>query len=230
MQAILLAGGLGTRLRTVVADRPKVMAEVAGRPFLEHLLLRLTRQGVRRVVLAVGYLHEQIIGHFGSSWNGLTLTYSVEEEPLGTGGAIRKALDQIDDGPCFVLNADTWLEFDMSAMEAAHVEAAACLTMAVRPLDDVGRFGALELAAGRVVGFHEKGRQGPGLINAGVYLVARNVFDGLDLPDRFSIETDFLMPQVDQLRPLAFIVEGDFVDIGVPDDYASAQRLFAGHD
>lgn len=227
MQAVLLAGGLGTRLRSVVSDRPKVMAEVAGRPFLEHLLMRLAGQGVDRVVLAVGYLREHIIDHFGQRWGGLSIAYSVEHEPLGTGGAVRQALGRVEPGPCFVLNADTWLDFDLRAMLEAHRRAGSRLTIAVRPLDDVGRFGALEIADGHVVGFHEKGRTGPGSINAGVYLMEPAVFEGLGLSERFSIETDFLVPQVARLRPLAFEVLGDFIDIGVPEDYERAQQVFA---
>lgn len=229
MQAVLLAGGLGTRLRSVVSDRPKVMAEVAGRPFLEHLLMRLAGQGVERVVLAVGYLRECIIDHFGHRWGGLDVAYSVEHEPLGTGGAIKQALRMVEPKPCFVLNADTWLDFDLRAMLQAHGQAESRLTIAVRPLDDVGRFGALEIEGGRVVGFHEKGRSGPGAINAGVYLMEPSLLEGLGLPERFSIETDFLVPQVSRVRPLAFEAHGDFIDIGVPEDYVRAQKVFARH-
>lgn len=227
MQAILLAGGLGTRLRSVVADCPKVMAEVAGRPFLEHLLLRMARQGVRRVVMAVGYRRECIIDYIGSRWQGLDLAYSVEEEPLGTGGAIKQALSMADRSPCFVFNADTWVDLDLAAMLGQHLATGERLSMAIRRLDDVSRFGALELRQGRVVGFLEKDRSGPGAINAGVYLLQGDIFDGLGLPQRFSIETDFLMPQVGTLRPLAFEVHGDFIDIGVPEDYRRAQELFS---
>ena len=215
------------RLRSVVADRPKVMAEVAGRPFLEHLLDRLAAQGVRHVTLAVGYRHEDIVSHFGAAYQGMHLRYSIEAEPLGTGGAVRQALQGSDPAPSFVLNADTWLDLDMPAMLAAHQAQSACVSMAVRHLDDVGRFGALDLAAGRVQGFFEKGRSGPGSISAGVYLLQAAVFDGLGLAERFSIETDFLMPHVARLQPLAFETEGDFIDIGVPDDYARACQLFA---
>ena len=227
MQAVLLAGGLGTRLRSVVADRPKVMADVAGKPFLEQLLGRLAQQGVQRVVLAVGYLHEQITAHFGDSFSGMALHYSVEDSPLGTGGAVQQALQHAAAAPCFVLNADTWLDLDMQAMLRAHQAAQAAVSMAVRHVDDVGRFGALNVQGGHVLGFIEKGRQGPGHINAGVYLLPPDAFQGLGLPPRFSIETDYLMPQVGRLRPLAFEVTGDFIDIGLPEDYARAQQLFA---
>jgi len=227
VQAILLAGGLGTRLRSVVADRPKVMAEVAGKPFLEQLLLRLAAQGVERAVLAVGYLREQIVSHFGASFAGMEIVYSIEETPLGTGGAIRQALGDAGGAPSFVLNADTWLDFDMRAMLHAHRADRARLSMAVRQVAEVGRFGALDVRDGHVLGFFEKGRQGPGVINAGVYLLPTDAFQGLDLPARFSIESDYLMPQVARLRPLAFEVSGDFIDIGLPEDYRRAQRLFA---
>lgn len=228
MQAVLLAGGLGTRLRSVVADRPKVMADIAGRPFLEHLLDRLQEQGVARVTLAVGYRHEDIVDHFGDSYRGVALRYSIETEPMGTGGAIRLALALQAAGPSFVLNADTWLELDMPAMLAAHIAAQAPMSMAVRCLPDVGRFGALDIADGRVRGFFEKGRHGPGVINAGVYLVRQECLEGLGLPERFSFESDYLMPFVARLHPLAFATQGDFIDIGVPEDYERARRLFAG--
>lgn len=227
MQAIVLAGGMGTRLRSVVSDRPKVMAEIAGRPFLEHLLERLVAQGVGRVVLAVGYLREMIVSHFGSRFGALQIEYSVEEEPLGTGGAVRQALMLAERAPCFVLNGDTWLDIDLGAMLTAHQAAASRVTMAVRELEEVGRFGALELRDGRVVAFVEKGRQGPGHINAGMYLMGAEVFEPFGLPPRFSIETDFLMPQVAKLQPLAFECSGDFIDIGLPADYQRAQAMFA---
>lgn len=202
------------------------MAEIAGRPFLEHLLDRLAGQGVRRVTLAVGYRHEEIVTHFGATYHGLDLRYSIETEPLGTGGAVRKALAGESGTPSFVLNADTWLALDMQAMLAAHVAARARVSMAVRHLTDISRFGALEVRHGRVHAFVEKGRHGEGHINAGVYLLEPGIFDGLGLPARFSIETEFLMPQLTSLQPLAFETRGDFIDIGVPEDYTRAQLLF----
>jgi D-glycero-alpha-D-manno-heptose 1-phosphate guanylyltransferase len=229
VQAIVLAGGMGTRLRSVVADRPKVMAEIAGRPFLEHLLGRLSGQGVNRVVLAVGYLREMICSHFGSNFSGLRIDYSVEDSPLGTGGAVRQALLVAERAPCFVLNGDTWLDIDLAGMLDAHQTNASCVSMAVRALEDVGRFGALEVRNGRVVDFVEKGRQGPGYINAGLYLMSPEVFDSYDLPVHFSNETDFLMPQVARLHPLAFECSGDFIDIGLPADYQRALAMFARH-
>lgn len=230
MQAIVLAGGLGTRLRGVVPDLPKPMAPVAGRPFLEWVLDRLVDAGFDAVVLAVGYRHEAIRTHFGKRYRGLALRYSVEEQPLGTGGAIRLAGALIEGESPFVLNGDTCLEVDYRAMAAAHDAAGASMTMAVHRVGDVARYGSLDVRDGRVVGFTEKGPGGVGLINAGTYLLSHRLFDLMPDDRAFSFEQDLLVPELRALRPLAFVAEGRFIDIGVPDDFARAQELFARHD
>lgn len=227
LQAVVLAGGLGTRLRATVGDVPKVLAPVAGRPFLEHVLADLDRQGFRRVVLAVGYRREVIRARLGAAFGRLALAYSEETEPLGTGGAVRRAQGLAASGPCFLLNGDTWLDLDYPAMLAAHVRSGAKVSMAVREVPDVGRFGALELTRGRVTRFREKGAAGPGVINAGVYLLDGDVFAGFDLPEAFSLEKDFLQPHLGALAPLAFQATGRFIDIGVAEDYQRAQTLLA---
>jgi len=227
-EAIVLAGGLGTRLRKVVPDLPKALAPVAGQPFIDFLLHSLAASGCQRVVIAVGYRCELIVEHVGSKFAGLDVAYSIEDEPLGTGGATRKALSAIESSRAVVLNADTWLEIHYPAMLDAHCDAAARVTMAVREVADVGRYGAVDVEARRVVRFEEKGvRRGPGLINAGAYVFEQDVFDDVRLPDAFSLEVDFLTPCVARLAPLAFPVRGAFVDIGVPDDYVLAQSLLA---
>jgi D-glycero-alpha-D-manno-heptose 1-phosphate guanylyltransferase len=172
LQAIVLAGGLGTRLRGVIGDLPKTMARVAGRPFLEHVLNELVGQRFGRVVLAVGYRRDVIKQHFGGTYRALTLDYAEEAEPLGTGGALRQALQFMGTEPCFVLNSDTWAELDYAAMLEMHRRAAAQLTIAVRAVEDVQRFGAVEVHNDRVCRFAEKGHRGPGFINAGTYLLA----------------------------------------------------------
>ncbi|MBI3154364.1 MAG: nucleotidyltransferase family protein [Burkholderiales bacterium] len=235
MQAIVLAGGLGTRLRSAVPDLPKPMAPVAGRPFLAWILDQLEGAGFARAVLAVGYRHEAIRDHFGDRHGALALRYSVEDRPLGTGGALRLACDQAydqaddpaGDDAIFVLNGDTFVELDHRAMRAAHGAAGAALSIAVHRVDDTARYGALELRDGRVCGFIEKGRRGPGWINAGVYLLARGLLRQLPAGRALSFEQELLVPQVRSLRPPAFVAEGLFIDIGVPEDYARAQGLFA---
>lgn len=226
MQAIILAGGLGTRLRSVVPDLPKPMAPVAGRPFLAWVLDALVAADFRRAVLAVGYRFEAIQDYFGQAYRGLELAYSVESSPLGTGGALRLALDQVSASPVFVFNGDTFLDLDHAAMAAGHRAAGVRLSVAVAPVDDVSRYGALEIHDDRIVGFLEKGSRGPGHINAGVYLVDTDLLAELPSGRACSFEQEVLMGRVAELRPRAHGARGGFIDIGVPEDYDRAQRLF----
>ena len=227
MEAIVLAGGLGTRLRSVVADLPKPMAPVAGRPFLAILLDQLSEAGFTRVVLSVGYRHEAIVDHFGSRYRGLQLEYAVETRPLGTGGAMRLALRQVASPAVFVVNGDTFLQLDYAAMLAAHQGEDSRLTIAAQQVPDTSRYGALAIESGRIRGFLEKGRSGPGMINGGVYLLDPSLLQSPELPQSFSFETDLLVPRVREIAPLAFPTDGLFIDIGVPEDYARAQQLLA---
>jgi len=227
MQAIVLAGGLGTRLRSVVPDLPKPMAPVAGRPFLSFVLDRLVDAGFSRAVLAVGYRFEAIRDYFGDDYRGLALAYSVESAPLGTGGAIRLAADQITHLPVFILNGDTFLALDYAAMLQAHQQASAQISMAVCRVPDVGRYGALALQHDRVTGFLEKGGSGAGDINAGVYLLSADVLQQMPADTVFSFEQQLLVPRVGELQPLAFHTAGRFIDIGIPEDFERAQQLFA---
>lgn len=227
LQAIVLAGGLGTRLRSVVPDLPKPMAPVAGRPFLAHVLDALVEAGFASAVLAVGYRHEVIRDHFGHAYRGLPLTYSIESRPMGTGGAIRLAAARVSADPVFVLNGDTYLALDYRAMHAAHLAARARLSVAICAVSDVARYGSVEVEAGRIVGFHEKGRSGPGFINAGTYLLAGELIAQIPPERPHAFEQELLVPEVAALRPLAFPTRGRFIDIGVPEDYARAQALFA---
>lgn len=226
MEAIVLAGGLGTRLRSVVPDLPKPMATVAGRPFLGYVLDQLVDAGMTTAVLAVGHRHEVIQDHFGGEYRGLSLRYSVEDEPLGTGGAIRLAWDSIGAHDVFVLNGDTYLEIDYRAMLAAHVQGMATLTMAICHVPNVARYGALEVSEGIVRGFHEKSSSGPGWINGGTYVLGSGVRDRFPVQPAFALEQDVLVPEVTAVRPLAFPVSGLFIDIGLPEDYRRAETLF----
>ena len=227
MEAIVLAGGLGTRLRGVVDDVPKPMAPVHGRPFLALLLDRLVAAGFETAILAVGYRHEAIRGHFGAAYRGLALRYSVESEPLGTGGAIRLACEQAAARNLFVLNGDTYVELDFRAMLAAHLEAAAELSIAIHRVPDVARYGALELDGEIVCGLREKGRAGPGWINAGAYVMSAALRARFRGRKAFSFEGDLLAPEMESIRPRAFRAAGLFIDIGVPEDYARAKELLA---
>ena len=225
MQAIVLAGGLGTRLRGMVPELPKPMAPVQGRPFLAFILDRLVDAGFKVAILAVGYRREVIRSHFGERYRGLILRYSIEADPLGTGGAIRLAWSVTSASNVFVVNGDTYLELDYRGMLETHVRGEALLSMAVCHVPDAGRYGALDLRNGRICGFREKGPSGPGWINAGVYLLARQLLAHFPAQTAFSFEQDLLVAKVGALQPLAFVTNGLFIDIGVPEDYTRAQKL-----
>jgi D-glycero-alpha-D-manno-heptose 1-phosphate guanylyltransferase len=226
MEAIILAGGLGTRLRSVVTDLPKPLAPVHGRPFLALVLDQLVDAGFETAILAAGYRHEAIRDCFGDGYRGLVLRYSVESEPLGTGGAMRLACRQATARDVFVLNGDTYLELDYAAMLGAHVRASARFSMAVCHVPDVARYGALDLDNGIVRAVREKGGSGPGWINGGTYVLGAALRARLRADGAFSFEHDLLVPEIADIRPLAFPASGLFIDIGVPDDYLRAQTLF----
>jgi len=228
MEAIILAGGLGTRLAARVSDVPKAMAPVGGRPFLEILLHQLERCGCTRVVLSVGYLHSAIEGHFGEAFGGMRLAYAVEESALGTGGAIRRSLTMVREDAALVVNGDTFLDADYAEMLRYHRAQGVAMTMAVTRREDIARYGGVVIRNERVVGFEEKGRSGPGWINAGAYVLNRNLEWPADLPERFSFEKAFLGLRVAELKPAAFEVAGYFLDIGVPEDFDRAQTELAG--
>jgi D-glycero-alpha-D-manno-heptose 1-phosphate guanylyltransferase len=223
MEAIVLAGGLGTRLAGRLNGVPKPMAPIAGRPFLEILLHQLQRAGCGRVVLSVGHLYSVIENHLGTAFGEMRVDYSIESAPLGTGGAIRSALQHASEKAVLVLNGDTFLDADYAAMLGFHAAQAAGMTMAVTHRDDVARYGGVLVADGRITGFEEKGRSGPGWINAGAYVIDKNLEWPAHLPEKFSFETDFLAPEIARLAPAAYEVDGFFLDIGVPEDLDRAQ-------
>ena len=225
-EAIVLAGGLGTRLRSAVSDLPKAMAPVAGEPFLAYLLRHLERNGIRRVVLAVGYRHDAIQDYFGSAYGTLGLEYSVERELLGTGGGLRQALLHVLGSHAFVVNGDTFLRLDYGPM-AAILEGPDDIDMlvALRSVSDAGRYGRVNVSDGRIQGFTAGGAEGPGLINAGCYLVRKDIFHRHPMPPKFSLEKDFLEARVAELRPVAFPCDVPFIDIGVPQAFQDAQTL-----
>ncbi len=226
MRAIVLAGGLGTRLRPVVADVPKPLAPVAGRPFLSILLDRLEAGGVDEAVLAVGHRREAIIDRFGERHGGIRLRYAIETAPLGTGGGLRNAAGMVAPGPVLVVNGDTLLDIDHAAVMRAHRDGGRGLTMVLRRVADAGRYGRVVVGAGRVVAFAAAGGGGPGLINSGVYVLDPAILDDAP-PGPFSFEKDFLEPRIAALKPLAVETDGYFIDIGVPEDYRRAQTELA---
>lgn len=203
------------------------MAPVAGRPFLEILLIRLAQKGFLRVVLSVGYLADTIIGHFGARFSGMELVYAFEQSPLGTGGAVRLALTFCENEHAFVFNGDTYLDLEVRRVESRWQKRKRPIIVA-REVNDTSRFNRLVVGHGKVKEFREKGVSGCGLINAGCYVLPRNLLDAFPLGHAFSLETDFLPPAVQRRSFDCYVTRGRFVDIGVPDDYVRAQRELAG--
>lgn len=227
MEAIVLAGGFGTRLRHIVSDVPKPMAPVAGRPFLEYILRDLAAKGVTRAVLAVGYMAECIENHFGTSFAGVELVYSREDRPLFTGGAIKQALAQCTQENVLVVNGDTFFDVDLAALERVHTEHSAVLTVATKEMTDFDRYGTVRTDAdGRIVAFEEKKPYARGAINGGVYLLRRGALDEIE-SEKFSFEQEFMERFVGEGRFFACPCDGYFIDIGIPEDYARAQEDFA---
>ncbi|MCX7627395.1 MAG: nucleotidyltransferase family protein [Methylophilaceae bacterium] len=226
MEAIVLAGGFGSRLRQVVADVPKPMAPIAGRPFLEILLGSLAEKGFSRVVLSLGYMAEKISGHFGARFAGLDITYVVEDTPLGTGGATRLAATACAQDHVFVFNGDTYLDLEVDLLERQW-QAKRHPIVVGRRVPDTTRYGRLVVDGDRITSFAEKGIAGPGLINAGCYVVATDALAQFPVNQPFSIETDYLVPEVARATVEVFVTEGVFIDIGIPEDYALAQTLLA---
>ena len=227
-EAIVLAGGFGTRLREMVDNVPKPLAPVAGRPFLAWLLDALAAQGLRNVVLATGYRGDQIELALGRDWQGMALSYSREDEPLGTGGAVALAMQRIMGDACFVLNGDTWVALDYAAFDRQ--TAAVPLGMVLARVPDVARYGAVFVEGNRVTGFSEKGRSGAGFINAGVYRLSRSLLHGFAVGVAFSFERDVLVPVAARGMVGGYMETEDFIDIGVPEDYRRAQARFAARE
>ena len=231
MRAIVLAGGLGTRLRSVVSDVPKPMAPIAGRPFLEWLLDYWIAQGVTEVVLAVSYLNEKVRAHFGAAYRGVPIAWSIEETPLGTGGGLVQAWNATArDAPALVMNGDTFCEASAArlaeALTARHGDGV--ISVFEAPLD--ARYAAIETdEAGRILRFGDAPAAGRGYMNAGVYLLAPSFFADGPEPHAASLETD-LLPAALAAGKRLYVQRsaGRFIDIGVPGDYARAPSVLAG--
>ena len=223
----ILCGGLGTRLRSAVADRPKALAEVAGRPFLAWLLDLLDTHGFSRVVLCTGYRAVQIETEFGASHRGLHLRYSPEPEMLGTGGALRHALPLLETETVLVVNGDSYCHADLGRFWRDHADSRAAASMLLSHVDDTSRYGSVRLSEhGRVAAFQEKAAStGPGWINAGIYLANRALLQAIPPRTACSLERE-VFPSWIKLGLRGVMSDGAFVDIGTPESYVDANCLF----
>ena len=223
MEAIVLAGGFGTRLSTVVSDVPKPMAPINGRPFLEYLLDDLNEKGISRVILAVGYKKEIIKSHFKEKYKNIDIIYSDEDIPLGTGGAIKKALTLAKDENIFIINGDTFFDVDLKEMYQFHKKNSSKLTLAIKEMEKFDRYGSLILEGDKIIKFEEKKCVDKGYINGGIYLIKKELLNKEE-KESFSFEKDILENKKFQIEKYGHKSEGYFIDIGIPEDYYKFQK------
>ncbi|GJL49418.1 nucleotidyltransferase family protein [Candidatus Nitrospira salsa] len=226
---MILCGGLGTRLRTVVSDRPKSMAIVGGRPFLEWWLRRLHKDGCRRVILCVGYMGDSIREYFGDGeCVGLALEYSEEQEPLGTGGALRQGVSYCQTDSILVLNGDSWCDVNLSQLLEWHSTKKAEGTLLLIRVDDHTRYGHVRVSQySEIIEFVEKGegQARADLVNAGIYVFSRQLLATIPRCGAISLEREVLPGWVGR-GLCGYTGKGNFIDIGVPESYAEADLMF----
>lgn len=226
MKAIILAGGMGTRLRSVVSDVPKPLAPINSKPFLQVLLDSLLPYDFSQFIISTCYMADKIKDACGDHHKKVPISYVKEESPLGTGGAIRLAISSLskDEEYVFVLNGDTFLKVDYKEMLEFAQKLNAGITIAVRSMDNCYRYGTLMIDHDTITGFNSAGSAGPGYINGGIYLLKASVLSSVVAGEKFSFERDFLEKYYLNNPIYAFMTDGYFIDIGIPTDYERAQK------
>ena len=224
MEAIILAGGLGTRLRSEVKDVPKAMALIQGRPFMEYLLDHLISEGVTKIIFSVGHKSEIIQDHFANQYRDCEIVYAVETTLLGTGGAIKNAMQFATEEHVIVVNGDSLFIADLKAQYMAHTAQKAAVTLALNAMRNIERYGTVDLDENqRITQFNEKQPLEKGIINAGVYIFDVAQFRAVDFPEKFSIEKEFFETHLENLHFHGHTTQGYFLDIGIPKDFKKAQ-------
>lgn len=227
IDVIILAGGMGTRLKSVVSDRPKVLASVAGRPFLSILLDQINRAEFNSVILCTGYMADQVEAEFGTKYNGLSLIYSREDIPLDTGGALRNTMSLILSETIMVMNGDSFIDVDLNLFLQWFAGKGCDAALVLTKMNDASRYGLVDVDInGLITAFQEKNTKGcPGRINAGVYLFKKKVVETIPQGRSFSLEREFF-PSLAGRELYGYRTEGKFIDIGLPESYAAAEQFF----
>ncbi len=226
MDVIILAGGMGTRLKEVISDVPKPMAPIKNKPFLEYILNWLSGyESVSKFVLAVGYKSEIIKNHFGQSYQNIPITYADEYDPLGTGGAILNALKACSSNEVLIVNGDTYFPIDIDKLQKFHQEQSKPLSLALKKMTDFDRYGTVEIKQDMIIKFNEKKYCQEGLINGGIYVINKNWIEQQEYPLKFSFEKNVLEEIVSLNLLNGKIFDNDFVDIGIPEDYKKAESI-----
>ncbi|MBE7171828.1 MAG: nucleotidyltransferase family protein [Williamsia sp.] len=229
-EAIILAGGLGTRLRSVVPELPACMAPVLAKPFIGYVVDHLYKQGVLRFIFSLGYKSALLEQYLNTQYSNLDIVFSSEEEPLGTGGAVKLACPLLRDGDVFVVNGDSFFKIDLQKLGQFHQSRQADCTLSLRKLRNFDRYGAVQLGEdNRIQAFQERGFYREGLINGGVYALQAENFGSLPLPHKFSFETDYLKQEAGKQAIYGLVQDGYFIDIGIPEEYELAQTELILH-
>lgn len=226
-EAIILAGGLGTRLKDEVPDLPKCLAPVAGKPFLDFLIQYLLDQKVDHIIFALGVLHEKVTHHLTQAWPNLKYTISIENEPLGTGGAILWATKHVSSDTFFVVNGDTYFDVNLDDLTKTHTETQAKITLALKPMSHFDRYGSVVLENQIITHFNEKIYMEYGLINGGIYLLEKAYLTEHAPETKYSFEKAILEPSATQGIVSGCICDAYFIDIGIPEDYQKANQDFS---
>jgi len=230
-ESIILAGGMGTRLKSVVKEVPKPMAPVNGKPFLEYLLNHLIQNGIERVIFSVGFKSNIISEHFGDKYQNCELVYVYEEEPLGTGGAIKEAMKSVNGDHVLVTNGDSLFITDIQGQFVFHQNREADVTLGLKGLKDFDRYGTVLVDDNsRIHDFQEKKAVKEGLINGGVYIFKVRPFASVDFPRKFSVENNYFQLFTKAHKFYGYQSDGYFLDIGIPTDFAKAQEEFKRFD
>jgi len=228
-EAVILAGGFGTRLKSIVNEIPKPMALIKDLPFLSYLLEFLSKYKFEKVILAAGYKSDVIKLYFGTFYKNIELIYSVEKEPLGTGGAIFKAAALVNSDYYFVLNGDTFFDVDLESMERLFLEKNSDLMVALKPMVNFKRYGAVITNDDKIVSFDEKKFCENGLINGGIYLINKSWLEERAVGKVFSFEKDILEKRLIRDKIAYYLSDGYFIDIGIPEDYIRASEELPMH-
>ena len=227
-EGIILAGGFGTRLQSVVSDVPKCMAEVAGKPFLSYLFDYAIAQRFDHIILSLGYKADIVIDWISRQQYPFDISYVIEEVPLGTGGAIQYAFSKVSSKEFFVINGDTFFDVDTHALLEFHRTKQADISIALKPMANFDRYGSVTLDENnRIILFNEKKHCSEGLINGGIYIINKQLFKKLSLPDRFSFEKDVMESQLQNIRIFGLKQNHYFIDIGIPSDFEKANLDFS---
>ncbi|MGA1978330.1 MAG: nucleotidyltransferase family protein [Bacteroidales bacterium] len=222
MEAVILAGGMGTRLREIISDVPKPMAPVNGKPFLYYVLKWLSSFKVEKLVLSTGYKSESIIGYFGKSFLNIPVEYAVEDKPLGTGGGLLAAAGHTAGDNILAVNGDTYFPIDLSRLCSAHTKKNSLFTVALKKMKDFSRYGAVDINGDNIIMFNEKKFCREGLINGGIYMLNRKVLSMEKFPGAFSLEKDLLEKMAGSSGLKSMVFDDPFLDIGIPEDYEKA--------